>query len=294
MELSGYHKAALKIFGGVAEKWTAENPRLRMGLLRAHIYQRPEVYMASFLLTMSIGFVALFIPAMFLLVLFVTGAIDVPANLVLLMVPAPFLLAIGIYIQAFLGPELRSASRARDIDAKLPYALNYVATMASAGVTPGKIFDSLSQQDVYGEIANEAALIRRDLQVIGLDIVTSLSKALQRSPSVRWADLLQGAITTLTSGGDLKDYFLNKSEQYLLDNRQEQKSFMESLGVLAESFVTVVVAAPLFLLVMLSVMTSFGADDQEMLMIGYVLILVLLPVAQAGFALTIKFITPEV
>ena len=52
-------------------------------------------------------------------------------------------------------------------------------------------------------------------------------------------------------------------------------------------------AAPLFLLVILSVMASFGADAARMLTIGYVLILVMLPMAQAAFAYTIRTVTPE-
>jgi len=165
--------------------------------------------------------------------------------------------------------------------------------MAAGGATPDRIFDTLSRQAVYGEIANEAALIRRDVQVLGSDIITALTHAVDRSPSVRWQDVLQGAITSLTSGGDLRLYFLNKAEQFMVDNRQDQKMFLETLGVLAESFVTVVVAAPLFLLVILSVMASFGADAARMLTIGYILILVMLPMAQAAFAYTIRTVTPE-
>ena len=63
--------------------------------------------------------------------------------------------------------------------------------------------------------------------------------------------------------------------------------------MLAESFVTVVVAAPLFLIVILSVMTSLGGDAEQTLVLGYSLVLLLLPLAQFGFAMTIKTMTPE-
>ncbi|HET6399721.1 MAG TPA: hypothetical protein VFH47_09235, partial [Candidatus Thermoplasmatota archaeon] len=58
-------------------------------------------------------------------------------------------------------------------------------------------------------------------------------------------------------------------------------------------FVTVVVAAPLFLIVILSVMTSFGGSADDTLVLGYSLILVLIPLSQLGFAWTIKVMTPE-
>ncbi len=292
MALSRYQAWSFRTFGGVAERLVRDNPRLRMSLQRAHVYLRPEAYLATFLMTMALGASASAVPAITIGVLFVLGG-GVPVNLLLLMAPMPLLVALALYAVAFIQPEMRAGSRARDIDAKVPYALNYIATMASSGATPDRIFDSLSRQPVYGEIAHEAALIRRDMQVLGHDILTALNRAIDRSPSVKWQDVMQGAITSLTSGGDLKLYFMNKAEQFMLDNRQEQTAFLETLGVLAESFVTVVVAAPLFLLVMLSVMTSFGADAAQMLSIGYVLILALLPLAQFGFAFTVKTITPE-
>ena len=88
-------------------------------------------------------------------------------------------------------------------------------------------------------------------------------------------------------------YFSGKADQFILENRQEQRKFLDSLAVLAESFVTVVVAAPIFLIVILSVMNSFGGNASDNLTIGYVMILLLMPMAQAGFAWTIKTITPE-
>lgn len=292
MALSRYQSMAYRSMGHIAVRLVADNPRLKMSLQRAHIYLLPEAYISTFLLTIVIAVVATSLPVVALLALFLAGA-AVPANLVLLLVPLPLILALMLYAMAFIQPELRARSRARDIDAKVPYALNYIATMAAGGATPDRIFDTLSRQAVYGEIANEAALIRRDVQVLGSDIITALTHAVDRSPSVRWQDVLQGAITSLTSGGDLRLYFLNKAEQFMVDNRQDQKMFLETLGVLAESFVTVVVAAPLFLIVILSVMTSLGGSADQTLLLGYMLIFIMLPLSQLGFALTIKTMTPE-
>jgi flagellar protein FlaJ len=142
-------------------------------------------------------------------------------------------------------------------------------------------------------VAREAAWITRDVRLLGADIVGALQRAIDRSPSAKFQDFLQGAATALASGGDLKSYFSGKAEQFMLENRQDQRKFLDGLGVLAESFVTVVVAAPIFIIVILSVMNAFGGDASANLTIGYILILVMIPLAQAGFAWTIKTITPE-
>jgi flagellar protein FlaJ len=51
------------------------------------------------------------------------------------------------------------------------------------------------------------------------------------TPSPSLQDFLQGAITVVTSGGELEPYFKIKTEQYLIDNRQKQKEFLETLGI---------------------------------------------------------------
>lgn len=293
MAIGLYRKFALRTFGSIAERAARANTRIGFSLQRAHIRVRPEVYLATAYLTASIAAIAgAALLGMFLILAYASG-IEGLTGLVAVAAVLPIVAAGGVYLTAHLAPDMKARQRARDIDAKLPYALNYIATMASAGSTPEHIFTSLSKQRIYGEVANEAAIISRDLNVLGVDLVNALNKGIDRSPSQYWEDVLQGAITVLTSGGHLRDYFNSKSEQYMAANRQDQKQFLESLGVLAESFVVVVVAAPLFLLVILSVMTMFGGSGKQMLRLGYGLILVGLPLAQLGFGVTIKTMTPE-
>ncbi len=288
-----FERLAYRLLGIRATAAVARNPRINQSLQKAHIYLRPEVYLASVYLTTLILVVGTAIPVFLIFGLAASGIIHVPTRLLAFIAPVPILAGIMMYLLALVLPDIRALSRARDINAKLPYALNYVTTMASAGATPEAIFASLAQQNIYGAVAHEAAWITRDMRILGTDIVTALSRAIDRTPSARFQDLLQGAITTLTSGGDLKNYFLTKADQFIYENRQDQKRFLESLGVLAESFVTVVVAAPLFLIVILSVMTSMGSDGKQTLLLGYMLVFVLIPLSQLGFGFTIKTMTPE-
>lgn len=291
--MNGYQRAAYRWFGGLARQRAKENPRLQVSLQQAHIYLRPEAFVATAYLTTAIVFALGIVLTGILAAAAATGFVELPGSIFLYMIPLPGVLAAFVYFVNIILPDIAAANRARDIDAKLPYAINFIATMASAGASPAKIFQSLSTQPIYGEVSNEAAWIYRDMDMLGMDIINALNGAITRSPSDRFKDFLQGAITTLSTGGDLKSYFVNKSEQYILDNRQVQNKFLESLGVLAESFVVVVVAAPLFLLVILSVMASFGGDARQSLRIGYVMVLLLLPLAQLGFAVTVKVSTPE-
>jgi flagellar protein FlaJ len=166
--------------------------------------------------------------------------------------------------------------------------------MAGANFTTETIFANLATQDDYGEVASEAAWISRDLRVLGKDVIGALTAAIDRSPSIRFQDLLQGAITTITSGGQVKEYFRAKSDQFLLENRLEQKKFLDNLSVIAESYIVVGVSGPVLAIILLSVMVSFGASTNNFLLTGYALVLVVIPLTQLGFAMAIKGVTPAV
>lgn len=291
--MQAYDRFAYRIFGRPAERAAAGNPHLRQAILKAHILLRPEAYLASSYLTVVMTMIFTAIPVVLLVVADVVGAVEVPARIYLFLVPGPFLLALVVYLVVLVLPDLRAVGRARQVNAKLPYAINYLSTMASAGATPSVLFSGLSHQPIYGPIAQEAGWITRDVQVLGMDILAALGAASERSASPRLQDLFQGIVTTLGSGSDLKSYLNNKSEQFLMENRQDQRRFLDSLGVLAESFVTVVVAAPLFLIIILSVLTSFGGSVQDSLVLGYALVFLLIPLSQLGFGWAISSMTPE-
>lgn len=220
------------------------------------------------------------------------GVLALGVQWIVPLVALPGLLATVTYAWGMLRPDLEAKARRRDVEAHLPYALNFMAALASAGVVPVEVFGALGSQRVYGEMAAEANLIHRDTRLFSRDLVSALQAAARRSPSQQLEEFLQGAVSTITSGGDLKTYLLAKAEQFAQENRREQKAFLESLGVMAESYVVVAAAAPLFLLVILSVMmlVSEGVDPTFMLNI---LVLVALPVIHTMFAYILRTMRPD-
>jgi archaeal flagellar protein FlaJ len=115
--------------------------------------------------------------------------------------------------------------------------------------------------------------------------VKVLQKAIARSPSDKFQEFLQGIITTANSGGSLKLYFMSKSEQFVKENRLQQEKDLQTLGVMAESFVTVVVAAPLFLIIMMSTMAMMGQKGGDTLLMATVFGMI--PTMQFVFAVLI-------
>ena len=131
-----------------------------------------------------------------------------------------FVLPALVALVQFLTPALLESSRGTNMDRQIPFAASYVSAMAAANATPSMTFKSLARnKDIYGEISNEAAWIYHSMEFMGRDLVTTLKEAVERTPSERFAEFIQGIIGTVTSGGNLKLYFL---EQLLLHAQYEE------------------------------------------------------------------------
>lgn len=290
--LTKYRKLCYKIFGKRASK-SSQIEYIKRSLERAFIEIRPEAYIAfAWMNALVASLVGIFLIVMFFYL--PSFGINLPKKLIAIIVPSPILFAAMAYFITLMIPETKANARKKDIENKLPYALNFIAAMATAGIMPALIFKSLGEQKVYGEVSKEAAWIYRDIAIFNIDIITALRNAVKRTPSIRFQEFLQGAITTITSGGNLKTYFLAKAEEYMRENRRIQKEFLETLGILAESYVTVVVAGPLFLIIMLSVMTLIGGGGTNSILILYLIAFIMLPVSHLGFAFAINSMAPEV
>lgn len=289
--LSTIQQKAYAWFGMFTNKHASE--KLKEDLLSAHIPVNPDVYMAEGLIYTIVSFIIL------VSVLFFVSVIFLP--LVNLSLTIPFSLAIfgvslvgsGLTYGLFLKlPAFKAKSRGKKIDMNLSYALNFVAAMSSAGVTPTEIFKSLSQQSIYGEVQKEAAWIYRDATLLGKDILSSIRENMHRTPSEKFKEFLQGLIVTVTSGGSLKSFFSAKAKQFMIENRQNQKQTIESLGIMAESYVTAAVAGILLLFIVIPLMMIISGDTSQIMLL-YIMVFMIVPLIHLGFAVVIRMMSLE-
>ena len=294
IKLSSFQDLAWRTMGRSAKARSATNQQLDEFLLKAHMKIRPEEYLAYVLMaTLVAAIVGVAIGIGIGIVLFSLLGVSMILRL-LVAVLAIVLPPMMTYFLLIGTPGSRAKTRGRDIDKRIAAAMSFISAMASADVNIDVIFKELSRQRVYGEISQEAAWITRDTELLGSDILTAIKKAARRSPSSKFQDFLQGVVTTSTSGGQLKPYFLLKAEEYQKENKLVMKSQMETLGMLAESFVTVVVAFPLFLVLIMAIMAIVGSGDADfMVMMLYVVVLLMIPISQFGFVFVIWNMSKE-
>ncbi len=294
VSLTPKQQVAWRMFGKFVQARRKENPDLEESLLRAHIKLRPEEYLAVAWMNTTFAAVgaviAASVAALFLFFL------QIPIFTLLIMLGLVAAIPIFFSYMYFFGlpvgyhgkPASMAKKRGHKIDKKISGAMSFISAMASADVPVDVIFKELSKQTIYGEVAREAEWITRDTELLGLDILTAIRKASQRSPSSKFQDFLQGVVTTSTSGGQLKPYFLVKAEQFEKEDRLEMRKKMETLGMLAESFVTVVVAFPLFLVVIMAIMALISKGSSgTILVLLYVVVGLMIPLSQFGFIFVI-------
>jgi flagellar protein FlaJ len=267
------------------------DPLLEENLLKAHIRMRGDEYRA-FVLGATVVTAA---------ALAAVGAVLCVLGFVLLGLGGVSLLFLGLPALALVAyailpgqPASKSKTRGRDIDRRISIAMNFMSAMASADVNIDQIFKELStQQKIYGQVAEEAAWITRDTELLGVDILTAIKNGAARSPSKRFQDFLQGVVTTATSGGQLKPYFLLKAEQYERENKLALLQRTETMGLMAEVFVIGVVAFPLFLIIILAIFAIIGGNGAFVLFLLWVIVGLVIPVIEGLFCFIMHVFATE-
>jgi flagellar protein FlaJ len=190
-------------------------------------------------------------------------------------------------------PPMKADSRKRAINATMPHATAFLYVLQrGGGMTIYDIMKSLSQHShLYGTTSREFGNIVRDIEYFGKDLQASLWDAGDRTPSEQFKDLVDGLISIVSSGGDITLYLKNKTDVYKANANKEHRRFLETLGLLAEVYITVFVVGPLFLMVILVVMNMIDNGGPTTL---YVLVYGAIPFGTMIFLVFLDMLTGDV
>ncbi|MDP2844465.1 MAG: type II secretion system F family protein [Candidatus Methanoperedens sp.] len=187
-------------------------------------------------------------------------------------------------------PSFLAGERKGSIDKNLPYAVTFMYALSRGGMNVIEILRSLSKcTDTYGEVAKEVDAIVRDMDYFGNDLRTALHNICDITPSDNFRDLMYNLLTVIDSGGNISTYFRDKSEQYINRAKVDQKGFLETLGLIAESYVTAFVAGPLFIIILGVMMSVMGSGSEMMI---YAIIYAVIPIGSMMFVVMVNIITP--
>jgi flagellar protein FlaJ len=217
---------------------------------------------------------------------------DLPIIIIVQILLGVILFLIGSFIGYWaytVLPSLTKKSRETKITIGLPNAVSYMYAMRKGGAEIITILRSLSEMSaIYGEVSLEFRQAVRDADFFGYDIINALKHVSETTPSRKLRDFLQDLISTVESGGNLAQFLQDRVFILQEEAKFEQKQFLQFLGLVAEIYVTIFIAGPLFLIVILVVMGMMGSSAiLELSLIGYAV----LPIGAAIFILMIDTIS---
>jgi flagellar protein FlaJ len=267
---------SIKLFGRLAEKYADNFKELKVSIYKADLKILFRTYIALVFFLSTFIFIVSFLTTLVFSIYLRLNILYTVLGLIIL----PSLFSAITFLIYYLYPMTLEQKRKNDIEANMPFALNHMAAVAGSGVPPRVMFKVISRFNEYGEIASESNKIIRNIEVFGMDELTSIKDVASRSPSPVFKDFLQGILTTIQTGGSLKSFLKEESEKALFDYRIKRNKYVQQLTIYADFYTALLIAAPLIFIIMLPILsimqgTLFGFGITELINLGLIVLAVL-------------------
>lgn len=190
----------------------------------------------------------------------------------------------GTLLARWWYPRVAARQRARRVDLLLPHSVIFCYALVHGGVDLREAFDRIAEEtDVYGAVADEFGTVVADMRRFDRGLFEALAAARDRTRSEEFATFLDELVGVLETGGDVNEFLASEAERHLTLAEESQEGILEDLATVAEVYVAVVFAGPIFLLVILLV-ASFVVPGLllPMRILVYVILPLLLVALWAG------------
>jgi flagellar protein FlaJ len=194
-----------------------------------------------------------------------------------------------VFLSICYYPFVKVNEHARKIETELPFAISHLASIAESNLPPTIMFRIISTFKEYKGLGKEFEEIVRRMEVYGLDFVTAVKNVAETTPSISFQKFLNSMVTTIQSGGDVKNFLRIMYDKTYYEWKAEREEFVQKLSLFSEIYVGVVVLTPLLLISMLVLMsllqtpTLFGLSINDLLMIGTFILIPLINVLSLLF-----------
>lgn len=256
LKAQSFAGAANALFGGVVDTYEEAFQDLKQDLNQANVGLLFRTYVSEMLAATVLAFMSGF-GAAFVIVLMT----DLPLTFTLPMFFAlPTLFGAATFGGMYLYPSWKARKRAADIKSNLPFALNHMSAVAGSGVPPADMFGLLVNFEEYGEISAEAEKIVTKVHAFGEDVTTAIRDTAKETPSEDLEEIFYGIVSTIETGGSLEQYLEESASRTLFDYRIEREKQIDRLTTFASFYTALLVAAPLFLVVILAILEVIGGE----------------------------------
>ena len=207
-----------------------------------------------------------------------------------------FLAGILGFILLYFYPNMLIRNRRRAIKTDLPFVIIHMAAVAGSGAQPISIFNLVLNTGEYKGLEGEIRKIVNYVNLFGYDLTTALRVVANITPSPEFRELLTGLVSTIETGGDLKQYLGSKANDALTTYKLERKKYTEVLATYSDIYIGILIAAPLLFAVTLAIINMLGGkiagfDVGFLAMVGTFAVL---PFLNIVFIIFLNLVQPEV
>jgi len=189
--------------------------------------------------------------------------------------------ALLTYLVRWEQPKNRADVRARNIDAGMARTIAFTYALSRGGMAFPDVLRVLARnQAIYGDAAKEVGVAVREMDLFGRDMISALRHMSRRTPSETFRTFSENLGSVLQSGQSLSSFLYEQYERHHEEAAERQADLLERLATVAEAYVTVFVAAVLFLMTILLV---FGLTTTDTLWLLQLMAYLVIPLANVGF-----------
>ncbi len=282
-----YTSLARMVFGGITNSIEGHFTEIRDDLQKANISYTLNEYISVMIFTVALTFFIEALSIVFILSIFGFGV----AASVMIGLTSSAIISVLLFAFFYAYPVSKKRSRGNKIKKVMPFAVSYMATIASSRPTPVTLFSVMSKFKEYGELSKEAKLIMRDIELLGMTLSSALKRATKRTPSAEFRDLLWGIDSVISTGGNLPDYLQGKTNEAMAEHRRSIKKYSQDLSLYVEIYLTLVITGSIFFIVLTSITAALTGGVGTVALQTFV-VLVLVPIISIFFIFMIKSISP--
>jgi len=234
---------------------------------KANLGLLPEVYVSMMFLSTLIAMAASFVFMIFLLFfkisflfpyVFIYSGEMVSRILTVIWLPGIVTVAVFLFLYSYPSSERKNV--ARKVEQELPFAVIHMSAVAGSGIEPVQIFKIIGLSKEYPFLRLEIRKVMNQINIYGYDLVTALNNVQKNTSSQKLSELFTGISTTLSSGGNLSDFFAKRAETLLVDYRLEREKYTKVAETFMDIYISVVIAAPMILMLVVVMMSLSGLN----------------------------------
>ena len=280
---SAFGTMANRYFRNLGEFMVSKYPESFEKLFKAMRYANMRIlsktYVNIILLITTLAFISSFL--IFMLISFLNLNIY---TLLIRPLIISVLVSLGAFTITYVYPFIKADQRSKIIDANLPFAINHMSAVATSGLPPDMMFRIASQSREYKELNLELKRLVEYVDLFGYDLTTAIESLSATTPSRDFKEFLDGALATLTSGGDFSLFLREKSDQAMFSYKLRMEKYNETVSTYSDVYMGIMIVAPVFFIAILSLVsilggTILGLDIQTVIVLGTYAIIPMLNIA---------------